>query len=47
MSAIYNVLFGWLPNAGMRIIFLGLFSIVIVFIVFRIIKIILDAIPFL
>lgn len=47
MAVIYNVLFGWLPNAGMRLIFLGLFSIVIIFIVFRIIKIILDAIPFL
>lgn len=47
MAIIYNVLFGWLPNAGMRLIFLGLFSIVIIFIVFRIIKIILDAIPFL
>lgn len=47
MGAIYQVLFGWIPNAGMQVIILGLFSIVIIFIVFRIIKIVLDAIPFL
>lgn len=46
MAAIFQVLFGWIPNAGMQVIIIGLFSIVAIFIVFRIIKIVLDAIPF-
>ena len=46
MSAIWIFLFGWLPTPGMRIAFAGLFAICIVFIVLRIIKIVLDAIPF-
>lgn len=46
MAVIYQVLFGWIPNAGMQVIIIGLFSIVALFIVFRLIKIVLDAIPF-
>lgn len=46
MSAIYQLLFGWLP-AEIAAVFLGLFSVVIVFLVFRIVKIVLDSLPFL
>lgn len=47
MSVIWGFLFGWLPTLSMRYAFAGLFTIAIIFIVIRIIKLILDAIPFL
>lgn len=46
MSAIWGFLFGWLPTVSMRLAFAGLMVIAIIFIVLRIIKIVLDAIPF-
>lgn len=47
MSAIWSFMFGWLPTVGMRLAFAGLLAIVIIFIVLRIVKLVLDAIPFL
>lgn len=46
MSAIYQLLFGWLP-ARIAAVFLGLFAIIIIFLVLRIVKIVLDSLPFL
>lgn len=46
MVAIWGFLFGWLPTTAMRLAFAGLMAIVIIFIVLRVIKIVLDAIPF-
>lgn len=47
MSAIWGFLFGWLPTLPMRLAFAGLFTIFIVFLVMRIVKLVLDSIPFL
>lgn len=47
MSAIWSFLFGWLPTAGMRVAIAGLLAIIIIFIVLRIVKLVLDALPFL
>ena len=47
MSALLNAFFAWLPTSGMRVAVAGLFAIAIVFIVIRIVKLILEAIPFL
>lgn len=47
MSAVWNLLFAWLPTTGMKLMFLGMFTIVVIFIILRIIKLVLDAIPFL
>lgn len=46
MNAIYSFMFDWLPTTGMRAAFLSLFTIAIIFIVLRIVKVVLDAIPF-
>lgn len=46
MSVIYQLLFGWLP-APIASAFLGLFVVAIIFIVLRIVKIVLDSLPFL
>lgn len=47
MSAIWSFLFGWLPTVEMRIAVASLMVIAIIFIVVRVIKLVLDAIPFL
>lgn len=47
MSAIWSALFDWLPTSGMRISCMALFTLAIIFIVMRIVKLVLDAIPFL
>lgn len=46
MSAIYNTFFAWMPGI-LRAVILGILAIVVIILVARIIKIILDAIPFL
>lgn len=46
MSAIYNFLLGWMPAQIANVVF-GLIAFVIVLIIFRVIKLILDALPFL
>ena len=46
MSAIYQMFFAWMP-IPLRVAVLGILAIVIIILVARIIKIILDAIPFL
>lgn len=45
MTAIWQTLFGFLP-VGMATVLFGLFAVVVLFLVLRIIKIVLDAIPF-
>lgn len=45
MTAIWQTLFGFLP-ASMASFLFGLFAVVVIFLVLRIIKIVLDAIPF-
>lgn len=47
MGAIWSFLFGWLPSATMRVAVAGLLAIIVVFIVLRIVKLVLDALPFL
>lgn len=46
MQAIWQFMFGWLPTSGMRAAFLGLMAIAIIFIVLRVVKLVLDALPF-
>lgn len=46
MSAIYQLLFGWLPPQ-IAAVFFGLFLVVLLFLILRIVKIILDSLPFL
>ena len=46
MTAIWNTLFLWLP-ASVAAVFSGLFILVLVLIVLRIVKIVLDSLPFL
>lgn len=46
MEAIYQTLFGFYPYIMQAVLF-GLFALVVIFLVMRIIKIVLDAIPFL
>lgn len=46
LQQIYLLLFGWLPPV-VAVLFLGLFSTLIVFLILRIVKIILDSLPFL
>lgn len=46
MMGLYRLLIAWIP-AGLRAVALGLVILLVVFIVFRIMKIILDALPFL
>lgn len=47
MSLIWVFMFGWLPSVSMRVAVAGLFAVAVIFIILRIIKIVLDAIPFL
>lgn len=47
LSDVYTILFGWLPSPYWRVAFAGLFTIAIIFIVIRIVKLVLEAIPFL
>lgn len=47
MDGIYSFLFGWLPTSGMRLAVAGLFTLIIVFLVLRIVKLVLDSLPFL
>lgn len=47
MRAIYDLLFAWIPVPGVRAAFIGLFTIAVIFIVLRVIKLVLDAIPLL
>lgn len=42
----YQLLLGWLP-LSIQLLILGIFSIVLVILVFKIIALVLDAIPFL
>lgn len=46
MSAIYALLFGWLPPQ-IASIFRALFLVVLLFLVLRIVKVVLDSLPFL
>lgn len=46
MRAIYQAIFGWLP-AIIQVAFLGLLAFLVIRLVLKIIKIVLDAIPFL
>lgn len=46
LSTIYAYLLAWLPSY-MAIVFLGLFTVFIILLVLRIVKIILDSLPFL
>lgn len=47
MSAIWSFLFGWLPTLELRSAFAGILALAVIFIVLRIVKIVLDALPFL
>lgn len=44
---IFAIMFGWLPNNALRVVFAGLVAILVVFILFRLVKVILDSLPFL
>lgn len=46
MSALWTVFFSWLP-AWMQVVILGLISLVIIFVVIKVVGLVLDAIPFL
>lgn len=46
MSDIYQMLIAWLP-APLVVLILGLFALLIVLLVMRIVKIVLDTLPFL
>ena len=46
MTAIYQTLFGWMP-AFLQVALLGLIAFLVIKIVLTIIRIVLDAIPFL
>lgn len=46
MIALYNLLLAWLPS-GIRLVFLGLIALSLLLLVFRVMKIALDATPFL
>lgn len=46
MKTIYLMLFGWLP-ALVQYIILGLLALLVIVIIVRVIKLVLDAIPFL
>lgn len=47
MSAIWNLLFAWVPFPLARVAILALFTIFLVFLALRIVKLVLDALPFL
>ncbi len=46
MSALWSVLFSWLP-AWAQVVLLGLVALVVILLVLRIVSKVLDAIPFL
>lgn len=46
-QTIFGIMFGWLPNNALRAVFAGLIAILILFIIFRLVKVILDSLPFL
>lgn len=46
MSSIYQLLLAWLP-APLVIVILGLFALLVILLVMRIVKIVLDTLPFL
>lgn len=46
MVTLFNYMFGWLPPR-VEAMFAGLVAILIVFMVFKLVKIILDSLPFL
>lgn len=46
MRAIYDILFAWIPSTALRVIFVGLFALALIFIVLRLVKLVLDALPF-
>lgn len=46
MAIFWNLLFAWLPTTGMKLMFMGLFTILVIFLVLRLVKLVLDAIPF-
>lgn len=46
MAAIYQALFGWLPSY-IQVAILGLIAFLVIRLVLKIVKIVLDAIPFL
>lgn len=46
MRAIYQMFFGWMP-AMLQVVILGLLAFVVILVIFKIIKIILDSLPFL
>lgn len=47
MRAIYDILFAWIPVPFVRAAVVGLFTIAVIFIVLRVVKLVLDALPFL
>lgn len=46
MSQIYQYLLSWVPS-GLAIAILGLFALLVILLVLRIVKIVLDSLPFL
>lgn len=46
MTQIYQLFLGWMPTA-IQVIVLGLFALLIILLVLRIVKIVLDSLPFL
>lgn len=46
MSTVYQLLLSWLPSQ-LVIPLLGLFGLIIILTIFRLVKIVLDALPFL
>lgn len=47
MSALWSFIFGWFPTVGMRVAIAGLIAIAVVFMIMRIVKVVLDTLPFL
>lgn len=46
MMGLYHLLLAWMPS-GLALVAFGLIALLVVFIIFRIMKIVLDALPFL
>lgn len=46
MTAIYQLLFAWLP-AWVQVVILGLIALLAVIVIFKVVAFVLDAIPFL
>lgn len=46
LSQFWLLLFNWLPTTGMSVMFMGLFTILVIFLILRLVKLVLDAIPF-